>query len=212
MSTGPSADAAEPALEQFAVGRQFGHEDPPRHLRPVVAVDLRDDRAHEFRAREVLDLLGHEAPVADDAAPAHPEDLHRRLERVLGQADDVEVLGPVRHHLLGLGRLVHGRDAVPQARRPLELQLVRRGEHLRLQAGQHRLGVAGEEAHEVVDVAVVGLVVHGADAGARAAVDVVEEAGPAQPLVALELGVRTRAHREAPHQQIERGRMAPALP
>jgi hypothetical protein len=50
------------------------------------------------------------------------EDLHRRLERVLGDADHVEVLGPLGHHLLGLGRLVGHGDAVAQAGGPLELR------------------------------------------------------------------------------------------
>ena len=176
---GAAADGVQPALQQLAIGRLLGHQQTPRHVGAVGPVDLRHDLRHELGPREVLHLLGHEAPVAHHAAPAHAEDLHRRLQRVLGQAHDVEVLGPVRDHLLGLGRLVHGDDAVAQAGGPLELQLLAGGEHLGLQPGQHGLGVAREEPHEVVDVAVVRLVVHGADAGAGAAVDVVEEAGPA---------------------------------
>ena len=187
-----------------AVGRLLGHQQAARHLGPVGPVDLGHDLRHELGPREVLHLLGHEAPVADHPAPAHEEDLHRRLQRVLGQADDVEVLGPVRDHLLGLGGLVDGDDAVAQAGGPLELQLLAGGQHLGLQPGQHRLGVAREEPHEVVDVAVVGLVVDRADARARAAVDVVEQAGPAQALVPGELGVRARADGEAADEEVER--------
>ncbi len=205
MSTGSLPHAAQPALEEVEVGRQLRHEDAARHLRAVGAVDLRHDQRHELGSREVLHLLGHEATVAHDAAAPHPEDLHRGLQRVLGQADDVEVLGAVGHHLLGLGRLVHRGDAVAQACGAFELQLLGRRQHLGLQARQHRLGVAREEPHEVDHVAVVGLVVDRADTGSRAAVDVVEQARPAQALVALELGVRARAHREAPHQEVERG-------
>ena len=108
------------------------------------AVDLGDHLGHELGAGQVLHLLGHEAAVADDPAAAHEEDLHRRLERILGQPHDVEVLGPVRDHLLGFGRLVHGDDAVTQAGRALVAGL-RGGQHLGLQLGQHRLGVAREE-------------------------------------------------------------------
>ena len=77
-------------------------------------------------------------------------------------------------------------------------------QHLGLQARQDRLGVAGEEPHQVLDVAVVRLVVDGADARSRAAVDVEEQARPAQALVPDELGVRARADREAPDEEVER--------
>ncbi len=201
---GPAADGVQPALQQLAIGRLLGHQQAARDVGAVGPVDLGDHLRHELGPREVLHLLGHEAPVAHHPAPAHEEDLHRRLQRVLGQADHVEVLGPVRDHLLGLGRLVDGDDAVAQPGRPLELQLLAGGQHLGLQPGQHRLGVAREEPHEVVDVAVVRLVVDGADARARAAVDVVEQAGAAEALVARELGVRARAHGEAPDEEVER--------
>ena len=144
------------------------------------AVDLGHDQAHELGRAEVLHLLGHEAAVADHPAPADVEDLHRGLERVVGDTDHVEVLGPLGDHLLGLGRLLRHGDAVAQAGRPLELQVLGRCQHLGLQPGQHRLGVTGEEPHQVLDVAVVGGVVDRADARARAALDV-DRAGRAGP-------------------------------
>ena len=112
MSTGPSRTLRSQLCEEVEVGRQLRHQDTARHLRAVGAVDLGDDQRHELGPREVLHLLGHEAAVTDDATPPHAEDLHRRLQRVLGQADHVEVLGAVGDHLLGLGRLVHRGDAV----------------------------------------------------------------------------------------------------
>ena len=187
-----------------SVGRHLRHQNAPGHLGPVGPVDLGHDLGHELGAGQVLHLLGHEAPVPHHPAPPDPEDLHRRLQRVLGQAHHVEVLGPVRDHLLGLGRLVHGDDAVAQAGGALELEVLGGVQHLGFQPVQHRLGVAREEPHQVVDVAVVGLVVDGAHARARAAVDVVEQAGPAQALVPGELGVRARAHREAADEEVER--------
>ena len=91
---------------------------------PDGAVDLRQHLQHELGRAQVLHLLGHEAPVPDHPAPAHVEDLHRRLQRVLGDADHVEVLGPLGHHLLGLGRLAGHDDAVAQAGGPLELEVL----------------------------------------------------------------------------------------
>ena len=38
---------------------------------------------------EVLDLVDHPAPLTAHPAAAHVEDLHRGLERVLGEGDDV---------------------------------------------------------------------------------------------------------------------------
>ena len=59
----------------------------------------------------------------DDPAPADVEDLDRRLELVLDQADDVDVLGPVGHHLLALDGLAHAGEPVAQSGGPLELEL-----------------------------------------------------------------------------------------
>ena len=82
----------------------------------------------------VLDLVDDEALAPDDPTPPDVEDLHRRLQLVLGEADDIEVLGRVGHHLLALDGPPDGRQAVADAGRPLELEggggaahLVRRG-------------------------------------------------------------------------------------
>ena len=56
---------------------------------------------------------------------------------------------------------------------------------------------------EVGHQAVVLGVVDGPHARARAPLDVVEQAGPAQPLVAPELGVGAGPHRKRPQQQVE---------
>ena len=125
-STGPSRRVREPAQQEVEVGRQLGDQHPAGHLGAHGAVDLRQHQPHELGRAQVLHLLGHEAPVPDHPAPAHVEDLHRRLERVLGDADHVEVLGPLGHHLLGLGRLARHGDAVAQAGGPLELEVLRR--------------------------------------------------------------------------------------
>ena len=153
-------------------------------------------------------------PAADHPAPAHVEDLHRRLELVLGQPDHVEVLRPVGDHLLAsrppCAPRRAGRAAAPPARTRASSDAACISAS---RPRQHGLGVAGEEAHEVGHVAVVRLVVDGADARPRAALDVEEQAGPAEPLVPAELGVRAGAHREGPQQQVEGRRgWRPTLP
>ena len=70
------AFGAQPALENVAVGGFLRQQHPPRHLGSISAVDLGHNQAHEFRAAQVLHLLGHEATVPDDATAANPEDLH----------------------------------------------------------------------------------------------------------------------------------------
>ncbi len=158
----PLAHGGQPAAEEIEIGRRLGDQHPAWYLGADGPVDLGQHETHELGCAEVLHLLGHKAAVADDPAPADVEDLHRRLQRVLGDADDIEVLGPLRHHLLGLGCLAGHRDAVPQAGGALELEGVGGIPHLGVEPVQHGLGVAGEKAHEILDVAVVGRVVDGA--------------------------------------------------
>ena len=90
--------------------------------RRLVAVQLLEDAVDETSRREVFDLVDDEALAADDSALADEEDLHRRFELVVGDADDVDVLVAIGHHLLLLDRPVHGSQPVAHPRRPLVLQ------------------------------------------------------------------------------------------
>jgi hypothetical protein len=155
--------------------------------------------------------MNSEAAVPDHPAPAHVEDLHRRLERVLGDADHVEVLRPLGHQVLGLRRLAGHGDPVAQAGGPLEFEVVGRFLHGEFQPLEDRLGVPGEEAHEVFDIAVVRDVVDGPDAWPRTALNVIEEARPTQALMADELVVGAGADREAAHQEVEGGPDRPGV-
>src|SRR5262249_11492343 len=80
--------------------------------------------------------------AAHDPALADEEDLDGGLQVVLGDADDVEVLVAVGHHLLALDGLAHRGQPVPDPGRQLVLQAVGRGLHLLLEATDHGVGVA----------------------------------------------------------------------
>ena len=96
----------------------------------------------------------------------------------------VEVLGTVELHLAdGVGR-PHRLELVPEHRGPLELEGAGGLLHGRLEPSLERAGVPAQEGDEVGHHPVVLVVVHGPDARARAPLDVVQQAGPAQALVA----------------------------
>ena len=153
---------------------------------------------------ELLDLVEDEALPADDPPPSHVEDLDGRLQVVLRDADDVEVLVAVGHHLLLGDGLLHRRQPVPHAGRPLVLLLVGGGPHLTVEAPDDGVGVPVEEVDELLDQRVVLGVVDLADARSRALLDVEEEARPAEPVVLVVLARRAGADGEAAQQQVER--------
>ena len=114
--------------------------------------------AHQLLAREVLDLVDDEPLAADHPAAAHEEHLHRGLELVVDEADHVEVLRPLGHHLLLLDGLAHSRQAVAEPGRLLELERRGRLGHAGLELLDHRVGVAVEEVEELLhEHVVVGL-------------------------------------------------------
>ena len=103
-----------------------------------VAVELLEQPADELGRLDVLDLVDDEALAADDAALAHEEHLHRRLERVVDDPDEVVVLFLGVDHLLALDRLAHRDDLVAQPCRALELERVARLVHLLVEAVEDR--------------------------------------------------------------------------
>ena len=157
----------------------------------------------EVGGTEVLDLLEDEALPPDDPSVADVEDLHRGVELGLGDPHDVEVLVGGANDVLVLAGEAGRLELVAQARRPLVL-LGRGGPaHAPLETRDDRLGVALEEARELLDEHLVVGRGHRADARARAAFDVVEETRPPEPLVAGELRVRAGPDRERPHEHVE---------
>src|SRR4029453_5759070 len=86
--------------------------------RAALAVELLDDVGDELRWCEVLDLVDDEPLAADPPALSHVDPLHAGPKLVLSQADDVEVLRLVGHHLLALDHLPDGGQPVPPAVSP----------------------------------------------------------------------------------------------
>jgi hypothetical protein len=141
--------------------------------------------------------------AAHDPALAHEEHLDGGLEVVLGEAEHVEVLVAVAHHLLLGDGLADALELVADASRPLELELARRGAHLGLEPLDQGVGLAVEEVDQLLGELLVGLPVDLAHARPGALLDVEQQAGSAEPLVAAELVVRAGAQREGPQQQVE---------
>ena len=92
---------------------------------PVVAgrpaVQLLEEVLDEVAGGEVLDLVDDPAALAADPAAADVEDLHGRLELVLGERDDVGVGAVGEHDRLLLHRALERLDVVAQPGRPLVL-------------------------------------------------------------------------------------------
>ena len=160
----------------------LGDEHPARHLGAVGPVDLPDHPGHELGSGAGPRPSRPRSPGGPTTRPTpHAEDLHRRLERVLGQADHVEVLGAGRRPSAGSRRPCArprcGHAAGPPARTG--------GRRTRRSISASRLASTGSvsperNAHQIGHVAVVGLVVDGAHARPRAPVDVVEQARAAR--------------------------------
>ena len=201
-----AAQQRQPLLVQLDVLGLDGHEHLLGHaLRRILAVQVLEDPVDQRRRRQLLDLVEDEALAPDDTPAADVEHLHRRLELVVGEADDVEVLVAVGDHLLALDRPPHGGQAVAQARRLLELERPSAASRIswsrRLTIG---VGVAVEEVAQLVDELAVRHLVDLADARPGALLDVEQQARPAEALVLLELRRAARADRERAQQLVER--------
>ena len=135
MRTFASAVQREELLVELAVFGLDGDEDL---LGEVVAgrvgVELLDDAGDERGRLDVFDLVDDEALAPDHSPLAHVEHLHARFERVLVEADEVEVFFARRDHLLAFDRLAHARELVAHSRGELELELVGRLGHALLRA------------------------------------------------------------------------------
>ena len=205
----------QPLRDGLGVLRQRRHEHLPRHLlRGLVAArvppgghaavellqELLDDRA----GGQLLDLVDDEAALTTDAATPDVEDLHRSLERVLGDSDDVCVGAVRQHHRLLFHRPLERADVVPEPGGPLVLLSSRGRGHLTFQPADVRGRRAGHEVAEVLDDLAVLLGADPPDAGGRALVDVAEQAGATDLAGPLEDAGRAGARRKDPEQQIER--------
>ena len=195
---------AEQRLHRLRLRRQLGHQDLARDLVAVgAAVELEQEVLDQLGRAALLDAIGDPAALAADPAAAHVEDLHRDLERVLGQGDHVGAGAVAEDDGLLLQRLLERAEVVAQPGGLLEVERLGGGVHLGPDALDEGVGVAADEVAEVVDDRAVVLGADVADAGRGALVDVAEQAGPADLAGPLEDPVAARAHREHPQQLVD---------
>ena len=172
-------------------------------MRRFVAVQLLQDSIDQTTGAECFDLVDDESLATDDPTLAHVEDLHRRFEIVVGEADHVDVFAAFGNHLLLLDRPVHRGEPVAHACGPLVLHRIGSRPHLRVESLHDLVGVTVEEVAQLRhQLPVVGLV-DLADARTAALLDVVQQAWTAEPLMLVELARAARANRETAQQQIE---------
>ena len=165
---------------------------------------LLEHPADQLSRCQGLDLLDDEAVSAHDPAAPHVQHLHRGYEIVLGDGEDVQILRRIGDHLLASDGKTHGGQPVTKARRPLELELPGRFAHLGLEAVDDRLCVPVEKCHELGHEPLVLVGLDCAYARPGAPFDVVEQARPAEKLMAPELGIRAGPDWERPQEQVER--------
>ena len=159
--------------------------------------------AHDLGEGLVV-LLGHPAALAAHPPAAHVEHLHRHLELVLLESEDVGVRAVTQHDGRLLERLAERDEVVAQPGRLLELHGVGCGLHLALEPLDEPGRVAGHEVAEVLGDLPVLLGGDPPDAGCGALVDVAQQTRPAHLPGPLEHPGRAGAHREHPQQQVER--------
>ncbi len=134
----PNADRGPPHRRQpLGHGVDVGGLDRHEHLAGDavslgVAVDLQQEVLDE-RGQVLALLLDDPAALTADAPAAHVEDLHGRLEVVVGEGEDVGVGRVAQHDGLLLEGLAQGADVVAQSGGLLEVELGRGLAHARLE-------------------------------------------------------------------------------
>ena len=194
----------QPLLVGGEVVGLVGHQHLLGHTENrVIAVHRLDDAVDQLARRQLLDLVEDEPLAADNPPPAHVEHLHRRLQFVFGDADHIEVLTAIGHHLLLLDRLAYREQPVAKARSPLEFQVRRSLAHIGFEPVDDLVGVAVEEADQVVDQLLVCRRLDLADTRTGALLDVEQQTGAPETFVLRELGRAARADRKRPQQEVE---------
>ena len=198
-----AAQPGQPGPQTVGALGLDGQEHLAGDLIGPVAVQLLGERGGQGGGVEGLDLVDHEPASAHHPAAADEEHLHRRLQVVLGEGGDVEVLGAGGDHLLALHGLADAGQLVAEPRRQLEVELLGGLAHLGLQPLQGRAGAAVHEGHEVLDDLAVLLGRDVAHARPRALVDVIEDAGPPQAPVPVEHALGAGPHGEGAQEEVQ---------
>ena len=157
------------------------------HLAVVVGVETFDDPA----------------ALAADPAAAHMEYLHRHLQVVGVDGDDVGVGAVTEHDGLLLHRPAQGVDVVAQPGRPLEIEILGSRGHIPFELMDQLVGAAGQEVAEVTDDASVLVGRDTVDARCRTFIDVAEKARPVHLPMPFEHPVGAGPRRKHAGQQID---------
>ena len=167
---------AQRLRQQIALGQRpvDQHGARRRHF----FVELHDDASEDFVLVDILRVRGEERAVAPVLPAADEERLHRDLPALGSEREDVRIAHPGRVH--GLRALNEGRRAQPvaQYRGGFEVELLRSLCHLLFEVLLDGRGLATEEILGLLDQLFVPGLVDPPDAGGRAALDLVEQAGP----------------------------------
>ncbi len=189
----------ERVLQNLAI-LDFMREQNQRRGR-VLAVKLRQKRPQHLLFREALIGARKIGAVAPVLKGAKKERLDAEAPRVLGDREDVGLFDGMRiDSLRALYRRQRG-DAVAQSRRALELQSLRRLRHLGGEPLAHAPALAGQKilglGHQLLVIGDRDF----AGAGAGAAFDLIEQAGPRAVLVK---GIDAGAQKKGALQRVER--------
>ena len=172
-------------------------------LRPLeVAVDLLEQVRDHLRLGDVLHALHDPAALAADASLPDVEHLHRDLQLVRVQGEDVRLRVLRQHHGVALEHAAQRGDVVPQPGRVLVAQLLDGTGHGLLQLADEPVRVPGHEVAEVLGQRAMVRRADPAHAGRRALADVAEQARPVLGAGPLEHARRARADREDAQHQV----------
>ena len=163
-------------LQQFALLDFGGQQHQPRHR--LAVVELRQERRENFGRIVGAVGLGIIGPVAPVLERAEEEHLDAGLATFLRQAEDIRLADRLRINALRLGDETHCLDAVAIGRGALEIQRFRRLLHLPGKVGLHRLALAIEKGFRFRRQRLIGRWFDIVDARRRAALDLVQQAGP----------------------------------
>ena len=146
--------------------------------RGAVDIVLHQKSRHDFIERRALRVLWKERAVSDVTAASYHDHVHGGEPLIGDGGNDVDVAGGRAFHELARLQLLQARDLVAQPRRALERE--RRGGllHLSLQERQHLVGLALQKKRRVPDILLIFGLRDQAHARTRAALDLIEHAGP----------------------------------
>ncbi len=185
--------------QQRLLGQRLGQEQERRRL--PLAVELGDERLNDLGQLAVPRVRGIVGAVAVVAPTPIEEDLDADLPAGTVGRDHVGVLDGRGVDALAALDVRQRLQAVAQHGRRLELQPVRGRRHLRLELLLDLARPPGQEGpHLGHETGIVGPL-DAADAGGRAALDLVLQAGPA---AALEDAVGAAPERKGAEQRVER--------